>query len=270
MQGHGEVLDELLVDGMRIVDVVHPSALCLGRHLHDTAKLRILLDGADTERRGLEVSTAAPLLPIFRRAFEPHENQYHVLGARSLLVEMDPDDSRARRAGEGALDGDLEEGRTLGARIFTAFRARASSRARLVLAAVDATLDAFGARKRRPVPAWLEAAREILVARADRPPSLDELGSALGVHPIYLAQSFRKRWGLSTRAFVRAHRVFRAIEQIKLGATLADAAIAAGFADQSHMTRAIRAARGAPPKTLLTPRFLPRWAQGERTKLPQC
>jgi len=76
------------------------------------------------------------------------------------------------------------------------------------------------------------------------------LAREVGVHPVHLAQSFRSRLETTPGGFVRAHRMFRAIELIRGGASLAAAAHAAGFADQSHMTRAIRRARGAPPGML--------------------
>jgi transcriptional regulator GlxA family with amidase domain len=67
---------------------------------------------------------------------------------------------------------------------------------------------------------------------------------------VYLAQAFRARWGATPRGFVRAHRVFRAVELIDSGVPLATAAAAVGFADQSHMTRTIAATRHATPGAL--------------------
>jgi transcriptional regulator GlxA family with amidase domain len=55
---------------------------------------------------------------------------------------------------------------------------------------------------------------------------------------------------MTPMGYVRAHRVFRAVELIAGGSALADVAAAAGFADQSHMTRAIRDARAASPGAL--------------------
>lgn len=249
VQGHGVILDEIRVEGMRVVDVSHGSALCLGSHTHDTAKLRVLLEGGDTERSGMAVSSPRLHEVTFRPAFVSHENQYHARGARSLLVEMDPGSPRVRAAAAGSAS-NAAMAHALGSRLTGAFRSGRSERIRLTLAAIHAALDAFGAQRRPPAPSWLDATRETLAAQADHPPSLRDLATSLGVHPVYLAQSFRARWGLTTRAFVRAHRVFRAIELIEGGALLATAAAAAGFADQSHMTRAIRQARGAPPGAL--------------------
>ncbi|HEY2515042.1 MAG TPA: helix-turn-helix domain-containing protein [Polyangiaceae bacterium] len=50
--------------------------------------------------------------------------------------------------------------------------------------------------------------------------------------------------------FVRAHRVFHAVSLLHRGDDLAEVSSACGFADQSHMTRLIRAERGLPPGKL--------------------
>jgi AraC family transcriptional regulator len=242
--GHGVPRDEVCVEGVRVVEVAHAPALCITGHAHDVAKICIILDGAASERCGHDVLAPKEFEPVYRRADVPHANQYHVAGARSLIVELDAD----RRVRDGLLF-DRASGRALSARLVAAFGARASSRRRLVRAAVAAMREAFAAA-RPGTPSWLEASRETLATRSAAPPSLAQLGGALGVHPVYLAQAFRAHWGTTTRAFVRAHRVFQAVELIERGSSLAEAATLAGFADQSHMTRAIRSARGATPGAL--------------------
>jgi AraC family transcriptional regulator len=247
--GHGSVRDEARVEGVRLVDVYHPPALSLGGHAHDTAKICILLEGGASERCGFEVSSPGTLTPVFRPARTPHANQYHARGARSLLVEIDPSDALLRASPNGvSLDG--EEGNALASRLVAAFAAPRASQSRLVRAALAALLEAVVARSRPRHPAWLERARESLFADFVAPPRLVDLARTLGVHPVHLAQSFRTRWGMTTREFVRAHRVFHAMQLVERGAPLADAAAAAGFADQAHMTRAVRRARGAPPGAL--------------------
>jgi transcriptional regulator GlxA family with amidase domain len=89
-----------------------------------------------------------------------------------------------------------------------------------------------------------------LFERLADPPSLVELAQRVGVHAVHLAQAFRRRFGITPMGFVRGHRVFRAVDLIAAGMPLARAAADVGFADQSHMTRAIGDARRAPPATL--------------------
>jgi AraC family transcriptional regulator len=131
---------------------------------------------------------------------------------------------------------------------------RSARRAAELSRSIDALVAAAAALPPRPAPGWLEAARELLAERCREPPPLVELADRLGVHPVHLAQAFRARWGLTPFAFVRAHRVFNAVSLAHRGLPLSEVAYACGFADQSHMTRVVRAVRGLPPGRLLRAR----------------
>ncbi len=76
---------------------------------------------------------------------------------------------------------------------------------------------------------------------------LRRLAVAAGVTRFQVIRDFRKAAGLTPAAFIRDRRVRRASRLIEQGSGLADAAVEAGFADQSHLTRAFRAARGVTP-----------------------
>jgi AraC-like DNA-binding protein len=96
--------------------------------------------------------------------------------------------------------------------------------------------------------AWLEPVRERLHASLSERPSLDELAASAGVHPVYLARSFRHRYGLSIGEYLRRVRLDWAAAQ--LAATempLAVLAAEAGFADQSYFTRAFKSHAGLTP-----------------------
>lgn len=240
--GHGTVLDELQVDGLRLVCVEHAPGLAIARHAHDMAKLAILLTGGATERIGMDLVEHRRLDVVAREKFRAHENQYHARGARSLVIELDDVELTGQLAPAAA--------RLHGRRLVAAFLAPPSARARLVRAAVREVAAALHDTPTRRTPAWLARARELLFAQLAQPPRLADLAASVGVHPVHLAQAFRRRWNMTPLGYVRAHRVFRAVELIARGGALADVAAAAGFADQSHMTRAIRRARAASPGAL--------------------
>jgi AraC family transcriptional regulator len=240
--GHGIVLDELRVDGIRMLCVEHAPGLAIHRHAHDLAKLAILVRGGATERIGEDLVEHRRLDVVAREKFRAHENQYHASGARSLVVEL-----------EGVqLAGQLPPAaaRLHGRRLVAGFQAYRSARPRLVRAAVAEVVAALREAPLRRTPVWLGHARERLFAQLVHPPRLADLAAAVGVHPVHLAQAFRRRWNMTPLGFVRAHRVFRAVELIAGGGALAEVAAAVGFADQSHMTRAIRRARAASPGAL--------------------
>lgn len=103
-------------------------------------------------------------------------------------------------------------------------------------------------RSRVRPPAWLRAAEELLRARLGEPPGLGELADEIGVHPAYLARSFRAHYGLSVGEYGRRLRLASAARELSRGdRSLAEIAAEAGFADQSHFTRVFKAHVGTTP-----------------------
>jgi AraC-like DNA-binding protein len=68
-----------------------------------------------------------------------------------------------------------------------------------------------------------------------------------GLDRYTLARSFRDRFGTSPHRYLVGRRLERVRAEIARGASLADAAYAVGFADQSHMTRHFKARFGLTP-----------------------
>ncbi|NYH25668.1 AraC family transcriptional regulator [Paraburkholderia bryophila] len=88
-------------------------------------------------------------------------------------------------------------------------------------------------------------------ARIDDDPSasvtLADLAADTGLSRFQLLRGFAHEMGLPPHAYRMQRRVALARQWIARGATLADAAAAAGFADQSHMTRAFVRLLGVTP-----------------------
>jgi AraC-like DNA-binding protein len=95
---------------------------------------------------------------------------------------------------------------------------------------------------------WLTAALDVLHDRTPDHPSLSELAEMIGRHPTHLARAFRREHGVTVAEYARSLRLEWARAQIALGdAPLARIALEAGFADQSHFTRAFRGHTGITP-----------------------
>lgn len=95
---------------------------------------------------------------------------------------------------------------------------------------------------------WLRTARDLMHERVPDHPSLVELATAVGRHPTHVARAFRREYGVTLAEYSRALRLDWARMQISVGeAPLARIAIDAGFADQSHFTRAFRCHVGVTP-----------------------
>jgi AraC family transcriptional regulator len=119
-----------------------------------------------------------------------------------------------------------------------------------LLADLGADRLATGSRivRGRPKPVWLAEAQGALTA-ARRP--VGSLARQLGLHPVAFARAFRRATGMSPVAFRTSRRLAWAVRATVLDTTpLADLALEAGFADQAHFSRAVRAATGVAPQRL--------------------
>lgn len=77
--------------------------------------------------------------------------------------------------------------------------------------------------------------------------SLQELAHAVNWHPVYLGRVFRKEMGVPPFVYQRQLRLQHARQLIHQGHSLAQAAVTAGFADQSHLTRQFKQVYGFTP-----------------------
>lgn len=90
-------------------------------------------------------------------------------------------------------------------------------------------------------------ARERLDDDPAAPVCLAELAAAAGMSRFQLLRAFARETGLPPHAYRLSMRVQRARRLIQSGMPLAEAALAAGFGDQSHMNRAFLRHTGATP-----------------------
>ncbi len=93
----------------------------------------------------------------------------------------------------------------------------------------------------------LRRVRDRLADTPFDPPSLMDLAAMTGLSRYQLLRRFEKAYGLPPHAWVLSRRAEYALRLIRGGLTLAEAAAASGFADQSHMTRAFVRHHGFTP-----------------------
>jgi AraC-like DNA-binding protein len=98
-----------------------------------------------------------------------------------------------------------------------------------------------------PCARAVSRAREFLDAEFAGSVTSAALERATGLSRFALARHFRAYLGTSPHRYVVMRRLDRARALMRAGASLADAASASGFADQSHMTRHFARAYGVTP-----------------------
>lgn len=100
-------------------------------------------------------------------------------------------------------------------------------------------------------PGAVARARAYLDANAAKGVSLEELAAVAGLSPFHLLRVFRDTVGVPPHAYQTQARVAQAKMLLGAGVPPAQAAVAAGFVDQSHLTRHFKRLYGVPPGAFL-------------------
>ncbi|MDE1997005.1 MAG: helix-turn-helix transcriptional regulator, partial [Rhizobiaceae bacterium] len=101
----------------------------------------------------------------------------------------------------------------------------------------------------RAPPATIKRARDLIDDDPTAEVRLDDLAKVSGLSRFQVLRGFSKMTGLTPHAYLLQRRVHRARRLIAAGMSLAETAIACGFADQSHMTRLFVRSYGISPGT---------------------
>jgi AraC family transcriptional regulator len=97
-------------------------------------------------------------------------------------------------------------------------------------------------------PNWLRQARELLHAHFNDSLNLDEIASAVGVHPTHLARTFKKHYRTTVGEYVRRLRLDWATRRLsETEESIAEIASSAGFYDQSHFSHLFKLHTGFTP-----------------------
>ena len=202
----------------------HPPHERLGRHRHDEAFVALVLAGAYVEAGDTGRHRLRPGDVLVHRRWEYHLDEFAGTGAQVLILPLPaawdgpthaiaPDPDAIVRLAERDLPaalGLLENG-------LTASLAPPQDWPELLAARLRHDPDA-------PVASW---ARE------------------LGLHPGSLARGFQQVFGVTPATYRLFQRTHRALGHIAAGdASLAAVAAQCGFADQAHMSRAVRRMTG--------------------------
>jgi AraC family transcriptional regulator len=231
----------------------------LGRHTHARPAINYVVAGEvqETTRRGVIVLPANAL--YLRAAGEVHSNVVGRDGSRILVIEL---------PGESA----LPEGapRQLFARSGIMRSARALQLAKRMLWEVRhpdavtplalegmlldllATLIRTSRGPHRVTGAnWIRVVREYLDANFQRSIHLRTLAELAGVHPAHLSRAFKRSVGVTPWRYQRDLRVdWVRRELAETSRAITDIACDAGFADHSHLNRALRASTGGSPSAI--------------------
>jgi AraC family transcriptional regulator len=244
----GHVADARALPNMRFVETTYRAGQVLRPHAHEHAHICLVLDGCYTE--SLEQSNArrGPLAVTFLPEQCAHGETHHTAG-RHFIIEFEQSGCDLFGETERPQHAVALEGRAAlhAAQLYWEFRSVRG----LGADSADLVCELLATCSRAPAAGharWLARTRDSVRDRYTTALSLRLLAEEAGVHPVHLAQSFRRVYGETVGNFIRQLRVQHACHALLVGsAPLSQIAAAAGFADQSHLTRCFRRAMGVTP-----------------------
>jgi AraC family transcriptional regulator len=224
-------------------------------HRHDRPHMVMLYRGRwrDTSS-GIRIDAAAGEL-LFHPARFVHASQALDPGTELILVQIDREMTQAFCPLYGNVARDVrlpfEVLRGAPERIREELR-RGDEAAGIILESLAMQMMALGSRTAgagsRLPPPWLADAINQVRERAGRPLTVRSIAAAVGVSPSRLAHVFQTAMGRSVTEYIRECRVRAAAAALReTTEPIGEVALACGFYDQAHLTRAFKTLRGMTP-----------------------
>ena len=240
-----------------VTDAWFPPGSVLEAHTHARSIIAVMLDGSFETRIGARRIDCVPATTWTEPREERHANFVGSRGARVLVTQPHPDHHELL-APFGSLLDEVAQTRdpaiAVEARRVAAELTNPDSLSPLAMDAHILVMMTRAARVLRPrasdrrPPPWLMRAREVVHARFRERLELLEIASEVDVTPWHLAREFRRYFHSNLGAYARTLRVEWALRELEANILpISEIAHCAGFADQSHLTRACKAATGLTP-----------------------
>jgi len=235
----------------------YEAGSALPRHAHKKAFFSLTLAGGYVERHGARDVQYAPRSISFHPPGEEHSVAIGSADARCVNIEVREEWlTEVTRSGGGeppfvrAVGGPLV---WLAERLLEETGSWSSASSLSAQALVAEMLGLIGRERHeasdRLPPRWLEDAEEILRREFTSSLTLQELASRVGVHPVHLSRTWHRFRRCSIGETLRRWRIADARRRLATGtAPLADIALAVGFADQAHFSRAFKQVTGVTPR----------------------
>jgi AraC family transcriptional regulator len=255
---YGEMLGRREAAGFVLMETAYAPGLKLPRHSHEHAGFCFVLRG--TFDRVYERTTLAcgPSSLSFHPSDENHSERFNGAGAR--LFSIQTSQRLLERAREYSItldDSAVFHGgllAQLALRLYGEYR-RMDDASPLAVEGLAFEIMAEASRRSvrssesgSPAPRWLRQAVEILHAQFAEAPTLSAVAQAVGVHPVHLARTFRQHYRCTVGDYLRRLRVESACRALSTSDTpLAEVALLAGFASQSHLSTAVKQQTGMTP-----------------------
>lgn len=253
---YGNSLGSCNVSAFTLSERRYPPFFRTPSHAHENSLFCLVLGGSYTEIGSQQTRVCKPSTFLFHAAGDPHAEHFHQAGGHSFIVEIPlnrlvelPEKFNSAKSSSMFSNGNIP---LLGKRLYEEFRHFDKFSSLIIEGLV---YEIFGEVCRRTVvsrgersPIWLKTVEELLREKFDKRLTLAEIAQTVDIHPVHLAQSFRRHYQMTVGGFVRRLRLEHSRRQLLYtDQTLAEIALSSGFSDQSHFTRLFKVEFGQTP-----------------------
>jgi AraC family transcriptional regulator len=243
--------------GIILTETGYPSHLKLPKHSHENAYFCFVVEGNFTENYGASSRLGRPSMLIFNPKGEVHTDIFHT-ETRCFDIQMEDswlEQYTGRYMGKNMVPADFYGSHPafIASQMYrefqTADRVSALALEGLTLELLASLYRLTTKTRDKIPPRWLVQVKELLTEQFHENFTQVSLARSAGVHPTHLAREFRQFFGCTIGEYVRKRRIESVCQQISTtDAPLSEIALAAGFFDQSHLTRAFKLQTGITPR----------------------
>jgi len=254
---YGKTVKQKQVSEFTLTERIYSPFFRTPNHAHESALFCLVLKGNYTETYGLKKRECLPSTVLFHASGDPHAEYFHEKGGHSFIVEIEKNwiKNMRNRVPIPNISANFKTGNLplLGAKLYKEFKQFDSLSPLiiegLVMEITGETARQYSHREKFEKPGWLLKAESYLQERFSESFSLKDVAEYVGIHPVYLAQTFRKFNRTTVGNYVRSIRLENARRQlIETDFSLTDISYKSGFSDQSHFTRLFKREFGTTPK----------------------
>src|SRR6201991_2846344 len=252
---YGEITRKREASGLILSELKHETARKLPTHSHELAYFCLLLNGNYWEQLGKKRITYKPLTVMFHPPDMTHIDEIGPAGGSFFSVEVKTEGMDRLRGclGNVGLDSSLHEGDLawLAMRLYREHKEADACSGLTMEGLVLEMLPVVGLlkdSKQQSRPRWLSNAVDLLNEEFRSNLKVQDIATEVGVHPFHLSRVFRTVHRQTIGEYVHKLRVAYACKLLEQPeCDLANVALSAGFADQSHFTKVFKNVTGMTP-----------------------
>jgi len=255
MAAGSQIFANLVVHGLDLGEIVYEPNVGEPEHLHEHAHFYLGLAGRCTEFYCADTQEHHRFTIGFLPAGHSHSLNYHKSGFRWFRMNIHPSYlDGLRQYFETTFSPLYSRGGLLTELFLRLHREYRFPDAVSPIVIEALALEMLGEVSRRGTmsdrkpPIWLLRTRDFLEEHFKEQLSLFKIAETVDMHPVHIAREFRKHFNCTVGEYIRNRRVEYVCGQLA-GSTapLVDIALAAGFCDQSHLSRIFKRTVGTTP-----------------------